>query len=93
MDDQELEAIRAKRMAEMQARAVSIKISNQHLGYIHVMLPKIIISKRLQNDIFQGVGGPGKMTGDPGSQAQAQEDNDFAQFWKTRNEELQLAEE
>ena len=76
MDDQELEAIRAKRMAEMQARAVSIKISNQHFCYIHVikMLPKVIICKRLLNDIFQGVGGPGKMTGDPGSQAQAQED-------------------
>ena len=25
--------------------------------------------------------------------AQAQEDSDFAQFWRTRNEELQLAEE
>lgn len=37
MDDQELEAIRAKRMAEMQARAVSIKISNQYLGYILVI--------------------------------------------------------
>merc|ERR1712012_165394 len=42
MADQELEELRAKRLAEMQARA--------------------------------GVGGPGKMQGDPGSQAQAQED-------------------
>merc|ERR1711993_102581 len=42
MEDQELEALRAKRMAEMQAKA--------------------------------GVGGPGKMGGDPGSQAQAQQD-------------------
>ena len=41
MDDQELEAIRAKRMAEMQARAVSIKISNQYLGYILVIMQKI----------------------------------------------------
>jgi len=42
MADQELEELRAKRLAEMQARA--------------------------------GVGGPGKMQGDPGGQAQAQED-------------------
>ena len=56
MDDQELEAIRAKRMAEMQARAVSIKISNQYLGYILVirskMLQKIPVCKRLLNAIF-----------------------------------------
>ena len=78
MDDQELEAIRAKRMAEMQARAVSIKISHQDLGYFQVikskMLQKMSVCKKLLNAIFQGVGGPGKMTGDPGSQAQAQED-------------------
>lgn len=42
MGDQELEALRAQRMAEMQAKA--------------------------------GVGGPGKMSGDPNSQAQAQEE-------------------
>merc|ERR1712242_15988 len=41
-EDQELEALRAKRMAEMQAKA--------------------------------GAGGPGKMTGDPGSQGQSQEE-------------------
>ena len=78
MEDQELEALRAKRMAEMQAKAVS---TSKYCSYDEKFL--VEIKKQLEllrNNIItnwtslQGVGGPGKMGGDPGSQAQAQED-------------------
>ena len=78
MEDQELEALRAKRMAEMQAKAVS---TSKHCSYDEKFLVEINkLQELLRTKIvtnwtsFQGVGGPGKMGGDPGSQAQAQED-------------------